>query len=89
METDRVGFWLACNQRAVLREPQERYVDMVQEFSDVPEADIRFALAFLAAHDNLAASRMGKNLKLLVGFAGEPQKDTEYTEGELVGFGDF
>lgn len=58
METERVGFWLACNQRAVLREPQERYVDMVQEFSDVPEADIRFALAFLAAHDNLAASRM-------------------------------
>lgn len=57
-ETDRIGFWLACNQRAVLREPQEAFVNLRREYAAVPEADVRLALVFLAAHDNLAASRM-------------------------------
>lgn len=67
-ETDRIGFWLALHQRSVLCEPQETFANLLRVYADVPEENIRLALAFLAAHDNLAARKllggeMGKMLK--------------------------
>lgn len=56
--TDRVGFWLALRQRGVLRAPLAERDRLKQDHGDLGDRDLRLALCFLAAHDNLAARRL-------------------------------
>ncbi len=56
--TDTVGLWLACRQRQVLRSPSAMAIALREEWASVPEQELVFALAFLCAHGNLAATRI-------------------------------
>jgi len=58
IRTDAVGLWLACRQRHVLRSPSDMARALRAQWASVPEQEILFALAFLCAHGNLAATQI-------------------------------
>ena len=56
--TDEVGFWLSLRQARVLRAPAAQREDLRRHFAGVADAELRAALDFLCARDNLAAARL-------------------------------
>lgn len=57
-ETDRVGFWLAMHQNEVLRDPVKGFGNLIHDHHGVAENDIKLALLYLAAHENLSAMKI-------------------------------
>jgi hypothetical protein len=58
LRVDEVGFWLALNQRKALRHPRHLVAEMRRHFPSVPEVELRAALEFLRARDNLASANV-------------------------------
>ncbi len=56
--TDAVGLWIALHQRAILSDPRQMVTSLRSHWMAVPEDALSFALAFLCAHGNLAATRL-------------------------------
>jgi len=56
--TDSAGLWLALHQREVLRSPAGMQSEFRAQWASVSESVLLAALAFLCAHDNLAAARL-------------------------------
>jgi aminoglycoside phosphotransferase (APT) family kinase protein len=55
---DEIGFWLSLRQGRALRAPRGQVEALRRDFRDVPETELRAALDFLRARDNLAATRL-------------------------------
>jgi len=56
--TDAIGCWIALRQRASLASPRAMVRRLKRTQADWTETEALWALAFLAAHDNLAAQRL-------------------------------
>lgn len=55
---DEIAFWMSLRQGVILRHAHEQAETLRRAFEPVPEADLRAALEFLRARDNLAAARL-------------------------------